>query len=83
MMEGYIKEETQLQLDVKSIGSDTVIINLYTGLLCPEIRMKREDYEYLLAKGFFSLTGKDGKTDSAGIVATTEVYKIPSVTVTG
>ena len=81
-MKDYAKPETHLQLDVKSVGTDTVLINLYTGLLCPEIQMKREDYEYLLAKGLFSLTSKEGK-DAAGIVATTEVYKIPHVTVTG
>lgn len=78
----YIKEETHIQIDVKTINSNTVVCNLYTGLLCPEIHMKREDYEYLLARGFFSRTGSNEK-DSAGIVATTEVYKIPAVTITG
>lgn len=81
-MKDYMKEETFVQLDVKAIGEDLVVCNMYTGVLCSEIQLKKQDYEYLLAKGFFATTGKDGQSDSAGIYATTEVYKIPSVTTT-
>ncbi|HNP94248.1 MAG TPA: hypothetical protein PKJ63_01420 [Cyclobacteriaceae bacterium] len=81
-MKDYMKEETFVQLDVKSINTNQIVCNMYTGLLCSEIRMTREDYEYLLAKGFFTLTGKDGQPDSAGIYASTDVYKIPTVSTT-
>lgn len=79
----YIKEETHIQIDVKAVNTNIVVCNLYTGTLCPEIQMKREDYEYLLAKGFFTRAHNTQEKDAAGIIATTGVYKMPTVTVTG
>lgn len=81
-MKTYEKEETYVQIDVKAINTNTVVCNLYTGLLCAEIHMKRDDYEYLLASGFFNRAHDKNEKDSAGIIATTEVYKIPNLTVT-
>jgi len=81
-MKPYQKEETFIQVDVKAINANTVVCNLYTGILCAEVHMKRDDYEYLLASGFFQRAHEKSETDSAGIYATTEVYKIPTISVT-
>lgn len=78
-----IQEESFVQIEVKSIGTKSVVCNLYTGFLCPEVQMKREDFEHLLSIGFFRRIAKDSEMNSAAIQATTELYKIPTVTTTG
>ncbi len=78
-----IQGESFVQIEVTSIGAKSVTCNLCTGLLCPEIQMKRDDYEYLLSIGFFKQIEKDRDTNISVILATTELYKIPTATTTG
>ena len=63
----------EIQIDVTQIKGNTVMCNMYTGVLCVRIAMSNRDYEELIRKGFFI---RDGKTlDSANVLNTTEVYK--------
>lgn len=61
-----------VQIDVKEVTDKYAICNLYTGLSCVEIVMKRNDYEHLIRKGFFIRNGET--MDSANILNTSDSY---------
>lgn len=61
-----------VQIDVKKVTEKYAICNLYTGVLCVEMIIRMEDYDYLKRKGFFIRDGK--AADSAGVLNTTEIY---------
>jgi hypothetical protein len=82
----YIKKEWAIKIDVKAINTETVVCNMYTGLLCEEITIHRDSYEVLLEEGFFYREHEEINEDSRQediVIATTGVYKMPTVTVTG
>ncbi len=76
----YIKKEWYIQIDVKAINAETVVCNMYTGMVCQEITIDRDVYEVHLKEGFFYREHDEERDD---IIATTGVYKMPTVTVTG
>jgi hypothetical protein len=61
-----------VQIDVMQIKDNYVLCNLYTGVLCAQIAISKNDYHYLVEKGFFIRDGKE--KDSAQVINTTEVY---------
>jgi hypothetical protein len=73
MSKRAVQPDNYIQIDVKRVVDDTfVLCNMYTGVLCVEIVMKKSDYDYLIAKKFFL---RDGKSkDSADILNTTTSY---------
>lgn len=74
-------DERKIQIDVKKITETVVVCNLYTGIFTPEIILKRTDFDYLVAKGFFKKASDKQEKDSAGIYYTTEVFQLPVATV--
>jgi hypothetical protein len=69
--DGFMPER-YMQIDVKEVTDKYAVCNLYTGVLCVEVIIKKHDYEDLIRKGFFIRDGKE--RDSANILNTTESY---------
>ena len=67
-----VQPDNYIQIDVKNIDENVVRCNMYTGMRCIEIAMRKSDYEDLIRTGFFI---RDGKSkDSAGVLNTTTCY---------
>lgn len=79
MKQYALRDDFAIQLDVKEINDKFVRINFYTGVLCPEVIMKRDDYDFLVHKGFFVRPGD--APDSADVLNTTELYRLPVVSI--
>lgn len=78
MKRSYLdRDEFQIQIDVKRITDNEVVCNLYTGIFTPEMVLKRKDFDYLVAKGFFKRASNKQEQDTAGIYYTTEVFQLP------
>lgn len=63
-----------VQIDVKRLTDKFAICGMYTGVLYVEVVMTLESYNELVRKKFFIRDGKS--VDSAGVLNTTDVYKI-------
>lgn len=71
-MKRAVQPDNYIQIDVKTITETTVTCNLYTGVSCIKMVIRKDDYDYLVKKGFFLRDGKE--IDSAGVLNTTVSY---------